>query len=345
MKAGRTLTEIAQELERQAQSKRDFVAPSPTLEMHSDNSIELSGIGSFGVTDNCHEQIGSRLDIPKKYYDRLRKEAPILLADNVNHWLHEAPKRAMVRTLDGNARAFLSDKYRPLDHYDLLESALPVIQAKGCEIVSAEITERKLYVKAVAPRVQFEVKKGDVVQAGIVLSNSEVGCGSIRVEPLILRLVCLNGMIANDSSMRKYHVGRGTEGEGAIEFFRDETRLADDKAFWMKVRDTIAGSFEEINFKLLVERMAAAASDTIPGDPMKVVELVQKKFALQEGERNGVLKHLLGGGDLSRFGLLNAVTATSQELQDYERATYFERLGGEILELPRTDWEVISSAH
>ena len=34
----------------------------------------------------------------------------------------------MVRTLDGHARAFLSDRYRRLDNYDLCEHVLPILQ-------------------------------------------------------------------------------------------------------------------------------------------------------------------------------------------------------------------------
>ena len=34
----------------------------------------------------------------------------------------------MVRTLDGNARAFLSDRYRRLDNYDLLAHVLPMLR-------------------------------------------------------------------------------------------------------------------------------------------------------------------------------------------------------------------------
>ena len=34
----------------------------------------------------------------------------------------------MVRTLDGQVRAVLSDRYRRLDNYDLAENVLPILQ-------------------------------------------------------------------------------------------------------------------------------------------------------------------------------------------------------------------------
>ena len=62
------------------------------------------------ANDVAHRQIAARLEIPAKYYDRMRTEAPQMLAKNVNHWLHAQPETRMIRTLDGNVRAFLSDR-------------------------------------------------------------------------------------------------------------------------------------------------------------------------------------------------------------------------------------------
>jgi hypothetical protein len=56
--------------------------------------------------------------------------------------------------------------------------------------LSCDVTESRFYLKAVTDRVQGEVKQGDAIQAGLVVSNSEVGQGSLRVEALDSRLVC-----------------------------------------------------------------------------------------------------------------------------------------------------------
>ena len=48
--------------------------------------------------------------------------------------------------------------------------------------VSAEITERKFYLKAITPCLQAELKPGNVVQAGVVICNSEVGHGTLKSE-------------------------------------------------------------------------------------------------------------------------------------------------------------------
>ena len=344
MKTGQTLSEIAAELEAQLKAKHDYVAPSSQLVMDPKSNLTITGKGSFELSELAHDQLAGRSGIPSKYYQRMRESAPELLAQNVNHWFQKEPSKKMVRTIGRTARAILSDRYRPLDNFDLAETALPLVKKMGCRVESSALTEHHLYLKLVTERITAEVV-GDVVQMGIVISNSEVGCGSVKVEPMIWTLRCKNGMVAPDYSMRKYHVGRaGVEGSLADEFFRDETRQADDKAFWMKVRDTIEGSMKQDVFDKIVAKLRAAGEDEVTGDPVKVVEVTQERFGLSDDERGSVLRHLIKDGGLTRYGLLNAITASSQDSADYERATQLERIGGDVLELPRRDWAAIAGA-
>jgi len=348
MKSGKTLSELALELERQAESKKDYIASTEVLEMTDAGEIAIDGDTrqEFAVTDHAHSQIAARLDIPSKYYQRMRSHAPELLAANVNEWFHQKPERRMVRTLDGRMRAYLSERYRPLDNYDLAEAVLPVLKemGEGLKIVSTQLTEARMYIKVINERVEMEVKKGDVVQAGMVISNSEVGSGSLKVEPLIYRLICLNGMIAQDHSQKRYHVGRNADVGEAYELFRDETLKADDRAFFLKVQDTVRAAVDITKFATIVERMREATEQRIEGNPVKSVELLTKSFGYNNEESSGVLQHLIQGGDLSAYGMLNAITRTSQDLEDYERATALERDGSRVLSLPASAWKEIAMA-
>ena len=260
-------------------------------------------------------------------YRRLVKKTP----------LYHSPERRMIRVLDGKVRAFLSDRYRRLDNLELCAAVLPVIrEMKGANIESCEVTESHLYLKVINKRMKAEVAVGDAVQAGFVVSNSEVGLGSLRVEPLVFRLVCKNGLICKDFSQKKYHVGKQVEGseEAAYEIYSDETLRQDDKAFFMKVQDTVRCAADEAKFQLTVERMRETMSIPLEHEPIKEVELLADKFQLTQAERGDVLRQLFMGKDSSRYGLMNAVTAASKLCKDYERATELERIGGEILAMP-----------
>jgi hypothetical protein len=252
----------------------------------------------------------------------------------------------MIRTLDGQVRAVLSDRYRRLDNFDLAENVLPILQRlDGARFESVELTETKMYLKVVTPRVEYEIAPGDVVQAGIVITNSEVGHGTLSVQPMVYRLVCRNGLIASDRALRKTHVGRTLHSEDeAITVFRDDTLAADDKAFFLKVRDVVEAAVSEATFRQVAQKMQKTLGIKLTGDPVKTVEVLANRYTLNESERAGVLRHLIVEGDLSAYGLVNAVTHYSDDVEDYDRATEFEALGGKLIELSSSEWEELAEA-
>lgn len=345
MKQGRTLEKIGMELQRQRAVRKDFLADTKSLVFKTEGRDSMlsvlteKGNHDFHINDLAHQQIATRLGIPYRYYQKMQLEQPRLLDENVNTWFRETPERRMIRVLDGNVRAFLSDRYRRLDHLELCAAVLPVIQEmKGASIESCEVTESHLYLKVINKKMKAEVSIGGVVQAGFVISNSEVGLGSLRVEPLVYRLVCKNGMIFKDYAQKRYHIGRqaGGNAEEAYEIYSDETLRQDDKAFFMKVQDSVRCAVDEAKFQMTVDRMRQAMQIPMEHDPVKSVELLADRFLLTQNERGDVLRQLFISGDSSRYGLVNAVTAASQIASDYERATELERIGGEILAMPST---------
>lgn len=351
MKQGQTLAQLAKELQRQANVKKDFVAAAGALQLDQ-NGLFHVGERSYDALPTMHEQLAVRLGIPHSYYDRMRTAEPALLSTNVNTWLQHKEReqvRYMVRTLDSGARALLSDRYRPLDNYDLAQAILPQLGVMQCDVKSCALTERRLYLKAVIPSVSAEVTVGDVVQSGLVISNSEIGLGAIKIEPFIYRLVCKNGAIINELAHRKTHVGRrhplveGLQFDTSEAFYKSETREADDKAFWLKVRDVVAAHASPTTFRTIVERWREATTQKITGDPVKVVELTAKRFGLADSESRGVVQHLLSGGDLSAYGLMNAITRTSHDVEQYDRATELERIGPMVLELAQPAWDALAS--
>jgi hypothetical protein len=202
-----------------------------------------------------------------------------------------------------------------------------------------------MYLKVVTPRVELEVSPGDVVQAGIVITNSELGQGTLSVQPLVYRLICRNGLIASDHALRKTHVGRTVQGESdVVTVFREDTLAADDKAFFLKVRDVVEAAVSEATFRQVAQKMLKTRGIRLTGDPVKAVEVLANRYSLNESERSGVLRHLIEEGDLSAYGLVNAVTHYSQDVADYDRATEFEALGGSLIELSASEWRGVAEA-
>ena len=364
MKTGKSLTELAQEIERQAKAKRDLIASTKDIGLVPTGTPDGLGVelfvggDGFMVNEIGHQQLAEHAGVPTKYYGRMLEDAPQLLAENVNTWLHRNPVKRLVRTMDRTTRAFLSDSYRPLEHADLAEAVLPVLFDLKLELVSAEITERRLYLKAVDQRINRDIPAGrkmgdgshtifDTCVPAVIISNSEVGMGQLSVESGVWTRACTNLAVFSQNSMKRRHVGARHElsnTENLADLLSDEARSATDRAIWLQVRDVVRGAFNEAMFDAQIERIKGTTTQRIEADPVKVVEFTSKRFGLSDGERSGVLRHLIEGADLTRYGLFNAVTRTAEDLKSYDRAYEFERLGGQIIDLPQSQWNRIANA-
>lgn len=349
MKTGITIKEMATEILRQNNTKADYIVDTRRLQMEpngisvvmkmlDDNNTDV--IEPMDITQIAHQQIGNRLNIPAAYYNKMLETAPDLLAHNVNNWFQREPANRMIRTLDGSARAFLSNRYRRIDNRDILEAALPVLnQIQDARFESCQITESRMYVKVINPRLETEVTVGDVVQAGVIISNSEVGHGAVNIQPLILRLVCMNGMVVNDAATKKHHIGRINSADDNYLLYSDKTIAAEDHAFILKIQDTVKAAVDEARFNHVVDLMrdAAGAKMTTTNIPA-VVKLASKNFGLTENEGEGVLNRLIVDNNFTLYGLSNAVTRYSQDVESYDRATDLESIGYDILTMDRRHW-------
>lgn len=366
MKTGKTLSALAMEIERQADSKKDYVVDTRNLAVRAINT-EIGGdpAAKAGVVlamrngkemelplrVNAHHQIAERIGVPQKYYDRMLTEAPALLARNVNHWFAEQPEPRMVRTLDGHARAFLSNRYQRIDNLHVAEVVLPVLQesSRDLHIVSCEVTDAKLYIKAIDRSITAQVKGsrrvGDFVEAGIMVTNSEVGLGAVSVTPFMHFLACLNGMVLNKQGMRAAHLGTRLDVDETIAaLLADDTRKVLDQGVLLKVRDTVRALLDPQAHQARVDAMSEQTGQKLQGDPAASIELLADDFQLAQPERTSVLRHLIEGGDLSRYGLMNAVTRTAEDAESYDRATEIEAMGGRILTLPADSWQRLAVA-
>lgn len=366
MKQGMALQDLSAEILRQRDAKADFITDTRKLFVHIDEQIEddtkklfqlpkliIEGHGEYGMTKNMHHQLSERLKIPANYYEHMAKELPKLLATNINEWFYKRPEVRMVRTMDSDARAFLSDRYRPLDNHDLAEAAIPTLMERGARVHSCMITPEKLHIKAVIDAVETVIEpppgKGIHpvrVQPGIVISNSEIGEGALQIQPAIHHLSCLNMAVWAKHALRQLHVGRnfggrGNDGEGDVwKFLSDETKQLSDAAVWASVRDVVKGALSPDGpvYLDIVEQLRTARGNELPEDVPRAVERYAHNKSLSNGEHQGVLQWLMEGKDYTQFGLSQALTRFSQEIEDYQRATDFEELGGQVIALSRQDF-------
>lgn len=347
-----SLQELAARLTADSNAKKDFIVPASSLrvEVADDKPVLVAhSMSPSPILATGHKQIGEYTGIPAAYYDRLLARDPALLATNVNRWLVEkGDDRRMVRTLNGDTRALLSDRYQRIDNFEVAEVALNVLSdVPDLSVVSCNVTERKLYIKAVSKRITAPDpgarRVGSLIEAGVMISNSEIGFGAVNISPFANFLFCTNGMVRDDGKMRKAHVGSKIDAdlEGLLS---DSTRKLEDEVVLRKVRDVIKHAFDELAFRRFIDKLSETTQQHIKGDVPSAIEKLGQTIGLNVAEKSSVLRHLIEGGDLSRYGLINAVTRTAEDVDSYDRATEIESLGYKVIDLPASQWREISES-
>lgn len=329
-----SLQEMFVEIDRVEQSKNDYLVSGKDMLMLNDSSLSVKGIGEFEVNDFAHGQVASKLNIPKNYYDNM-SAIPDLRSHNVNAWLDANTKnKYFVRTLDNKARAFLSDGFRPIDNYDLMVSFYPVIKDLLHEVKTCAISEKKMYLQVTFPKMEMEITKGDVVQQGFILTNSEVGAGAIDLKHLIWRMICSNGMIG-ESTLRKYHIGKRMTGD--TEIFRNDTIQAELESFKLRFRDILADMMNQKKFVEQCNFLKLAIDDKIT-KVNETVANVTKRFGLSEKLNDMIINNMAEEGNMNRYGLANGLTYLAHSLDNIDAQYEVEKMGSVVINMKRSEW-------
>lgn len=339
MNKGINFNEFLREVGEREEKKEDYIVPANDLSFSVDGGKFFADLWrgdsylAMPVKHHAHNQLAEMSGIPIRYYNRMKAEAPVLLADNLNHWNSENKDTKLVRTLDGELRAVLSNSFMPYDNYPAMQTIGRVFNSIGMSnlnVVSAQLTDSRMYLQVVDRRLEGEVRVGDYVQGGIVISNSEIGMGRLTISELIYRLSCLNGAIMT-VPYKKTHIGRRQLELGQ---FKADTIRADINAEMLKLRDVVERALNDLNFKNNISKMQNAASDIIDIEESKpIITVVTKRYNLPEERIEDIFMGMVKENDFTRYGLSNAITYQAHNEKDYDLSVDYQRVGGEILEL------------
>ena len=339
---GLDLEEVVAELQRRKETSRDVVVNSENIWVSNiapNIQLGFQNNGSrdyYPLTDWAHSQLADKCGIPQKYYQRmLASDKGQLLADNVMAWVKEKERR-LIRIQDGKIRAILSDRYRPLDDFDFLCCALEEFKAHTEEvnITRCDLSEKHMYVKATLPYSEQEIRENDKVVPGVILSNSEVGAGSFRIEPFMIRLVCTNGMIG-EHIIRQVHLGERRE---AGDFWSDETREKKDDVFWSEIKDVIRATLRLETFQGWFEAFRQASFERIES-PGTALETVGLKLKMSAEKRSSLINYFIEQNDGTQWGLGNVIARMAQDEETPEEQIELERIASTISVMPGPEFQ------
>lgn len=315
-----------------------------------DWSIRIaSGSPEMQLNPTALRQLLSKMGIPKTLYDRLKDDGH---GDLNGHLLRELMDRTptdkcfLLRTMDGHVRAVLSDRYKLIDNADLFFLAAEVFQGAGAELWDARLWDDGFELHGVAPHISGEVTldrtfdpgdgwqsrwvggEGDVHNAAVRVRNSETGHGSCRVDMSILRRVCANLCVWSDG-VSVIHAG-GKIAEGVIK--SDRTKELESEVVWSTIRDAVTTAFDEKRFSEYIERLNAATQVELPCEPRHAVDALAASLDLSVERKDAILAQLLQTGDRTKFGVIQAVTASAHDAAP-AIATELEELGARLLDM------------
>ncbi|UQS95195.1 hypothetical protein Pam4_52 [Pseudanabaena phage Pam4] len=325
--------------------------------------------GLYTPTAVANEGIADKLGVPVAYLKRLHADRPDLYDANVNGWLHgRRPKVTaagetvrpavpgdarsfLVRCFRGDdtgtgiARAFLSDRYSVVDNLDVLMAALDGIRDAGVEvnIDGGDLTERRMVVRVTCPEVSamapallagyrspFTGEYGadnPTVWAGFQISNSEVGGGAFTITPRLVVEVCRNGMTMTRDALQKVHLG-GRLDAGVVRW-ADDTQAAAVSLVKKQTRDAVRSFLSPEYVTHAVEALTAKADEPVTNhDDARVLA---KSLRYTDADVDGILAHFTRGGQMTRGGVVAAITSYAQEVTDGDTAYDLEARATSLL--------------
>jgi len=364
-------------LKEKTATQEDKIRNVQFLKMKNSGLFEVQdrdgNVHEYSITNWTHGQLANYTGIPYSYYNKVMGTSTKLLAENVNHWFSENKDDVRMVRIDGNyMRAFVSDRFKRIDNYDV--ASIAVAEAKQVtetiKFRQAWVTDKMMNLELIDPtqiiyidpdkQAQFEqhdpsenyfYKPGeDVYMAGISITNSEVGYKAFEAQTYLYRLSCSNGLVM-PYSVRKVHLGGRTD-EGD---WSRKTRELDISLTESQIRDIVRKAFDKNSIDKAIDDLRKAKNEKIP-HPQVFVDVTAKEFAFTDVEKDNIWSNLSIEGDLSKYGFIQAMTRTAQMhlgKAENERKYEMEKIAGTLVAgdkvwgylIDATDTEVTKRKH
>ncbi len=310
-----------------------YVGEQPFTFKHRDLKADvLREAGSdrnYAMTDGALKQLASRIGPDGDKGDRINFPGYIRACDeklrvlNMNAWMQKnGGKPVLMRTVRPFGvpvlRGVLSDSYVQVDDFDLLGLLSGIPDAKRAQLRWMEFGEDTTHLRMTWKEDRREIAVGDVVEFGVHVSNSEIGHRAIRVEPIIYRLRCANGMISGgeggDGSWYIRHQGNRDRVRGAVqEAISEALPAARDLA--AKFSATIKEHIDKPAERLMALGMEENLTEA----------MVQTAIAEMLGEAKA------GRREPTRFDFINGLTGAGRQQTDSDKRYTLERLGAKMV--------------
>ena len=318
------------------QVPEDALVRAHALRFDADDSgIITVGPRAYRFHDNALTQAASRADIPVSYVRTLQGRGTWgreLLAENLTENYSNGfatDTKFLVRSVGGEARGFLSSKYRRMDSRPILDSLLTEFQKQGAVVCDGYAGDVRVSLTAILPRI-FEPVHGDPVVFGVGFITSDFGRGALELAKFALRIWCLNGQMSK-GDIRKVHLGaRLTEDMN----FRNQTYELDTRTLASATADVTRQLLSPQSVEKRSERIADAAGRAVDPKQIRHItrDLLTKADAMKVEEKfaSADIEDLPPGQNVWR--LSNAFSWLANQQEDGDKKLDLMQLSDTVMD-------------
>lgn len=296
--------------------------------------VFLVGEKEFVPTDHALEQYAIRAGIPSSSVMReLRKlegsdaqdhSVMVALAVNANRRLDQDKKFLLRTYTDGTCRAFLTEKYAPVDNRWYLETLRTIVP--DARLSHWRGDEDTIYGNLVLPDSIIDYGTSDDSDYGgmITVGNSEIGTRTVSQRPSLFRSICMNGCIwgrVDGKKIRRRHAGT-----------IDLAQLAEEIETNIKEQIPLLDG----GVRMFLNTRSFGAPRTLM---MALIGVVCQQYKIAKSVATKVWANweTYESNDTNLFGVINGITRAGQ-LCDNETWVKLDEIGGQLVELDDRQW-------
>lgn len=315
----------------------DALVKAQALNFDANGALRMqAGEQDWTLHPHALGQVAGRVDIPATFVRKLEAaDEPwkrSLLAHNLNELYSHSPanQRFLVRAHSGEARGFLSDKYRRLDSRPLLDAFVQVATDVGAVPLRGTSTDVRQSLKVALPKV-FEPVPNEVMVFGLEWSNSDYGKGKHSVSMFLWRVWCTN-LCTTENSLAQVHLGRKLPDDLILS---DKTYKLDTETTVSALRDIVGQCLGAPKINALCAAVEKAHEEEVDwkkaSGRLSSVLTKGEQAQVQESFEGDDVQMLPAGK--STWRLSNAVSLLAGKAENPERKLELERLAGQVIDV------------
>jgi hypothetical protein len=335
----KTYEQVMEDAQIAVQNREDILVATKDISCVSEDNdffLKLSDGRKFRPTDHAIEQFSVRTEVTSSSFLREMRNIEGFDSNDANTMAIvgnnalrriDGDKTFRLRTYtDGTCRAFVTDKYAPVDNRWYLETLAEFVP--GGRFSHWRGDEDTIYGNILIPDTIMDYGADDSDYGGMIsVGNCEIGTRRISQTPSLFRAICMNGCIWGQTAgekIRRVHRGNIDLDSLKLEIAKNIQHqiplLAPGIKTFLATRAMDTG-------KASVKGIVATVSSDYKLTKREATEFLEQYITMESGERN-------------LFGIINGLTRAGQKF-DNKTWVRFDEIAGSLLETSADRWATI----